>query len=95
MNDVVKNLFSVRFGSDNQYRYFQDHCFYRGIPDNVDFYPTEEIGNGSMVFIGDGHGIQKKHGIVGEYGNGSIFVRIDDIPHLVEQCRANFLSNIA
>lgn len=89
--DVIRSLLVVRFASGNQYRYFQDHAFWRGLPSDVDFYPVAETHNGAMIFVGDGYGVQSKHGIAGKYGNGAVYVEIADIPHLVEQCRANFL----
>jgi hypothetical protein len=47
--------------------------------------------NGFMVFVGDGYGILPKHNIGGSYGNGAVYVVKDDIPDLIEWCRANFL----
>lgn len=91
--DVTGCLPFVRFNPDNKYKFYQDFRWWEGIPDNVNFYPESEKKD-SIVFVGDRHGIMDKHkqkGISGEYGNGSIFVYKEYIPHLLEWCRANFL----
>lgn len=89
--NITESLQFVRFGSNNKIRFGQDFRFGKGLPDDVNFYPIEEMDNRYIVFIGDGYGIQSKHKISGKYGNGAIFVFKDDIPELVEWCRANFL----
>lgn len=85
----------VRFNEDNEIRFGQDSCFWKCIPDNINFYPIEETQNGLIVFIGDGHGILKSHrekyNIHGSYGNGAIYVFKDDILDIVDWCKKNFL----
>lgn len=91
--DVTGNLYFVRFNPDNKYRFFQDMRWREGVPSNVNFYPESE-NDDSIVFVGDGYGITNKHrekGVYGSYGNGSIFVYKEYIPHLLEWCRVNFL----
>jgi len=87
---VTGSLRFVRFANKNQIRFSQDHRFWKGIPDNVNFYPTDEFA-GYITFIGDGYGIQPEHNLAGKYGNGAITIIKDDIPDLVEWCRTNFL----
>jgi hypothetical protein len=90
-HNVTGSLPFVRFSSDNEIRFGQDHSFWKGLPDDIQFYPIEETQNGLMVFVGDGYGILPKHKVAGKYGNGAVYVFKDDIPDLVEWCRANFL----
>lgn len=68
-------MITVIFPKDNKIKFFQDHWFWEGVPDNVDFY-LEKATDVHMVFIGDRHGIQKdnKFGLYGRYGNGSIYI---------------------
>ena len=93
--DLIGSIPFIQFAEDNEYRFCLDFSFTRNIPSHVRFYPFEEFGNGLITFIGDGYGILAEHslkyGLVGQYGNGSILVYQDDIPHLLDWCRANFL----
>ena len=93
--DVIGSLPFIQFAEDNEYRFCKDFGFWKNIPSDVKFYPTEESNNELITFIGDGYGIQEHHkvkfGLSGKYGSGSISVYTSDIPHLLEWCRANFL----
>lgn len=89
---VTGSLPFVRFASGNKIRFFMDHGLWEGLPDDIQFYPIDELDNGLIGFIGDGYGVLKgKHSIAGKYGSGSIYIPKDQIPELVEWCRANFL----
>jgi hypothetical protein len=90
-HNVTGSLPFARFASNNEIRFGQDFRFWQGLPDDVNFYPIEETQNGYIVFVGDGYGIRSEHKLAGKYGNGAVFVVKDDIPDLVEWCRANFL----
>ena len=88
--DEIHSMSYIKFDENNEYRYFQDFSWWKGAPSDVMFYPVAETPN-SIVFVGDGYGIQDKHKMPGKYGNGSIFIFKDSIPHLLEWCRNNML----
>jgi hypothetical protein len=94
--DVIGSIPHIRFPENNEYRFLMDYGIFRNVPPNINFYPVHETGNGLMTFIGDGYGVRdeytKKFGIAGNYGSGSISIYVDDIPHLLEWCRKNFLT---
>jgi len=91
IHDVVGRTNFVVF-AENDYRFAQDHAFFRGIPDGVRFYPVSERGC-FIEFVGARHGVLPRHNLVGSYGNGSIHVFKDDIPHLTDWCKSNLLDN--
>ena len=87
---VTGSLPFVRFASGNKIRFFMDFNTWEGVPDDVQFYPIDELHNGLIGFIGDGYGVLPKYNAAGKYGSGSIHIPKDQIPELVEWCRANF-----
>lgn len=90
---VTGSLPFVMFPDENKIHFWQDFSGWEGIPSDRRFYPIEEI-NGSIVFIADRYGILKnnKWNLIGEYGNGAIYVSTKDLSaDIVEWCRANFL----
>lgn len=91
VENVTESLQFVRFTSNNEIRFCQDHGFWKGLPDDIQFYPVEETPNGLMVFVGDGYGLLPKYGVAGKYGNGAVYVFINDIPDIIDWCRANFI----
>lgn len=90
-----KDIPYVQFEKDNTYGFGMDFGFYQNIPDNVRFYPIDIFKNERVRFIGIGYGILEEHkqkfGLVGEYGNGCIFVSISEIPHLMEEIKSKLL----
>lgn len=77
MKFEINKLISIRFQSNNEFRYYQDRRFHNNVPDNIDFYPIE-IDDRSVVCIGNGYGIMKHHNLPGSYGNGSISVDLKE-----------------
>jgi len=63
----------IKFDKGNNILYMQDFGFYRGIPDNI-FFGIEPIGTNSIVLTSKGHGK------ISDYGNGGLYVSIDDLP---------------
>lgn len=75
----------LNFPANNQIVYFQDFQGFKGVPPDVNFYPTE-IVNETVCFVADGYGMK------GKYGNGAIFVPKKFLPvHIVEWCANNLL----
>ena len=91
--DEIRSMSYIKFAEDNEYKYFQDMRWWQNAPSDVMFYPVSDNPN-SIVFIGDGYGIQEKHCLPGKYGNGAIFIYKDSIPHLLEWCRNNMLHSV-
>jgi hypothetical protein len=90
---ITGSLPFVMFPDDNKIRFWQDFSKWEGIPPDRNFYPIEER-NCSIIFIADGCGVLKnnKWNLSGEYGNGAIYVSVQDLPSdIVEWCRSNFL----
>lgn len=89
-----KGIPYIQFEEDNTYNFRMDFGFWQNIPDDVRFYPFE-ITKCSVKFIGIGYGILKEHkekfGLIGEYGNGCIFVSTSEIPHLMEEVKSKLL----
>lgn len=89
---ITENLPFVRFSNNNEIRFGQDFRFWKGLPEDVDFFPIEETANELMMFVGDGYGILPEHKITGRYGSGAIYVfKCDMSDELIEWCRENFL----
>lgn len=84
----------IQFEENNTYKFGMDFGFWQNIPDDVRFYPVN-IFNERVQFIGIGYGILEEHkqkfGLIGEYGNGCIFVSISEIPHLMEEIKSKLL----
>ena len=72
--------FTIQF-MNNNIPYMQDHGFWGGIPTGVEFIITEETPNGSFILVAGGYGAlsNNKWGLDYNYGNGAIFVRINDL----------------
>lgn len=88
---ITGNIAYVEFTEGNDITFGQDFGYHKPLPSRVKFYPTHE-SNGAIWFIGDRHGIQEKHGISGEYGNGAINIEVKELPiDLVYYCKNNFL----
>jgi hypothetical protein len=85
----------VRFPVDNDLKFFQDFSVNIPILPHINFYPVSFLKNRSIEFIGDKHGVQQSHkqiGLTGTYGNGSIYVDIDQLPEeFVMWCENNLL----
>lgn len=90
--DEIKTVSFIRFKEGNEYRFMMDHGMYQYAPSDVDFYPVKEINGWLMEFVGDGYGVMPEHNLTGRYGNGSIALLTKDIPHLINWCRDNFIS---
>lgn len=60
---------TMRFPSNNTFRFHQDTAAYRGLPCGVDF-QVERVG-GMFRLRGDGYGARPPEG---EYGNGALYV---------------------
>jgi hypothetical protein len=75
MKFKINQLISIKFDTNNEIPYYQDHGFHKNLPDDVNFYPIE-MDDRFIVLIGDGYGIMEKHGLSldGSYGNGSISI---------------------
>lgn len=81
----------LKFPEDNTFPFLMDFGSWQNIPSDIVFYPEKENAWG-VSFIGDGYGILPKHGLTGEYGNGSISVSAKTLgSEIVEFCRKNFL----
>jgi hypothetical protein len=92
-----KDIPYIQFEKDNTYKFGMDFGFYQNIPDDVRFYPIAIGSNNFVQFIGVGYGIlehiyKEKFGLVGEYGNGCIFVSATQIPHLMEDVKSKLLT---
>jgi hypothetical protein len=72
----------IEFSEENEIKFFQDHCWWQGIPAGVKFYPVK-IDDSSIQFIGNEHGIMSRHNLPGTYGNGSIHVLKSCLPEEV------------
>lgn len=64
---------------ENKIPYFQDHRFYRGIPTGIDF-----VCKLKQAILGDMPGgylelTAPGYGINGNYGNGSLFLKVADL----------------
>jgi len=79
---------SVIFSKNNRLIYCQFFRTKREIPSDVNLYPTCETKKGIIVFVGNGHGVLKSHGLEGKCGKGSIHVALDQLPkELIDWCR--------
>lgn len=91
-----KGIPYIQFEKDNTYGFNMDFGFYQNIPDDIRFYPVEIGSNNLVKFIGIGYGILKeykeKFGLIGDYGNGCIFVSASQIPHLMEDVKSSLLT---
>lgn len=102
---IIKNFYDIEngfgvgslpflmFPNENKICFWQDFGKFEGVPSDRVFYPKDE-SNGSIVFIADRHGILKnnKWGLAGDYGNGAIYVSVEDLPSgVVKWCRENML----
>lgn len=70
----------INFPEGNQICFNMDFRFWCGVPHDIDFFVEKETGNGYYIELwadGYGGGI---NGRPGGYGNGSIFVRKEDLP---------------
>ena len=90
-----KGIPYIQFENDNTYKFGVDFGFCQNIPDDIRFYPIAIGSNTRVQFIGIGYGILKEHkekfGLIGEYGNGCIFVSTSEIPHLMEEVKSKLL----
>lgn len=76
LDQVKDNVF--RFAEDNTISFSQDFSFYKNIPSDVDF-TAERLNETSTIFIGYGYGLNPGH--APSYGNGSIIVMNEHLPH--------------
>ena len=91
-----KDIPYIQFEEDNEYQFGMDFSFWQNIPSDVRFYPVGIINNNQRVqFIGIGFGILEEHkekfGLIGDYGNGCIYVSASQIPHLMEEVKSKLL----
>lgn len=69
----------MKFKKNNKIMYGQDHHFFQGIPDGIEF---EAVIIGSLIELtGDGFGL------TGNYGNGSIYIHLPTSETLVRDVR--------
>lgn len=92
-----KDIPYIQFEKDNTYKFGMDFGFHQNIPDDIRFYPIEIGSNNFVQFIGIGYGIlehtyKAKFGLMGDYGNGCIFVSATQIPHLMEDVKSKLLT---
>ena len=81
------------FPEGNEIEWHADWTNYVGVPSNRLFYPKEEV-NGNIVFIADGYGLlsNNEFGLQGAYGNGAVYIPIENLPEeIVEWARNNFI----
>jgi len=91
-----KDIPYIQFEKDNIYKFGMDFGFCQNIPDYIRFYPVKICSDESVQFIGIGYGIlehiyKEKFGLMGDYGNGCIFVPASQIPHLMEDVKSKLL----
>lgn len=66
---------------ENKIPYMQDHSVWRGIPSGVKFVIFEKTKNECFKLVAEGYGALRdnKFGLQYNYGNGSIFVSINEL----------------
>ena len=79
--EQVERLPRIKFPAGNSVRFLMDFGCYKGLPSNLDFYVVGPApGNLGMVEL-----VARGYGIKGDYGSGSIFMKLTEQPREREE----------